>query len=153
MTPTLGQGANMAIENAASLSNYIAAVTKQTPMLSMEEVNLCLGTWAASRKPRTMAICLAPNALTRLESFATLPYRLIGIYILPHLGRWFADLASLIIIGAECLDFLPIPKRSLTSIISFENAPIEILAKTQYTKAIIDTRLRLSFTFAPLDYL
>lgn len=122
MTPNLGSGASIAIENAASLSNYIGDMLDSSEAIGpfLADINKCLSSWASSRKNRTKGICLSSSILTRLEALATWKHKIIALYIFPRLGDLLSDIATYAIVGAASLDFLPLPERSLESGIPFK---------------------------------
>ena len=130
MTPNLGQGASLAIENAASLSNYIAFMleTTGTMNLSVEDIHWYLSTWASSRKSRTKAICLSSNIFTRFEALATWRHKMITIHVIPRLWDVVGDVASRVIVGAKRLNFLPLPERSLGGTTPFKNSVHKVYA-------------------------
>ncbi|KAJ5716199.1 hypothetical protein N7493_008110 [Penicillium malachiteum] len=115
-TPNLGQGASLAIENAASLANHIVSILKtKNNEVMRAEISSGLNTWASVQMRRTKLICLTGNMLTRLETFATLKYRLVALYLVPYAGDLFADLVSMAVSGTRFLDFLPVPERCVNT--------------------------------------
>ncbi|KAF4635287.1 hypothetical protein G7Y89_g2803 [Cudoniella acicularis] len=91
MTPNLGAGGNAALTN--SLSSLRAYYEKQ--------------------HPRASIICDSANQLTRLESFRTVFHKLLALYVIPTLGDFLSDITCDSMVGAEILETLPKPPRSL----------------------------------------
>ncbi|KAJ5374169.1 Monooxygenase FAD-binding [Penicillium concentricum] len=122
-TPTLGLGANTAIEDAASLANCMASMleSESASCLSVEVINLYLSSWAAGRGSQAKAICITSNILTRFETLATWRHKIIMLHIIPHLGDIIADLLSYFIVGSEGLDSIPPSTRSLETAMPFRN--------------------------------
>jgi hypothetical protein len=116
-TPDAGQGGNAAIESAAAFTNRIYALVEKHKSAgtkpSLEEVDQTLKAYQAKREIRVSAILEAANAVTRLRALKTVSDRVITRYVLPFAGDFMADLFSHFVIGAEKLDCLPIPERSV----------------------------------------
>ncbi|RAK99276.1 FAD-dependent oxidoreductase [Aspergillus ibericus CBS 121593] len=121
MTPNIGQGGNSAIETVAALANHLASLRRKTPdrAPSLTELKTCLQTWQTERHDRAHKVWSAANAATRMEAGDTLYHRIIGQYMLPYLGSYLTDGMSELIKGAEKLDFLPVPARSLAGSIPY----------------------------------
>jgi hypothetical protein len=113
MTPNLGAGGNAAIESAAALANSLSGLTTSKP--SLEEVQNALTEFYTKRQLRANAICDLANDLTRIEALATLPDKIMALYAIPALGDFLTDVACDSIVGAEILNALPVPARSLTA--------------------------------------
>ncbi|KFZ24305.1 hypothetical protein V502_01200 [Pseudogymnoascus sp. VKM F-4520 (FW-2644)] len=110
MTPNLGAGGNAAIESAAALANSLSRIRERTP--SLATVQAALREFHLKRRHRAKYVCMAANALSRIEVLATLPEMVIANYGVP-LGDAMSDLTCEIMIGAEILEGLPPPARSL----------------------------------------
>ncbi|PYI07022.1 FAD/NAD(P)-binding domain-containing protein [Aspergillus sclerotiicarbonarius CBS 121057] len=115
MTPNIGQGGNSAIETVAALANHLASLRRQIPdrAPSLAELTTCLQAWQTERQDRAYKVWAAANEATRMEAGATLYHRVVAQYLLPYLGSYVPDGMSDLIKGAEKLDFLPVPGRSL----------------------------------------
>lgn len=111
MTPNLGAGGNAAIESAAALANSISKLKGPSP--STDEVRTVLKGFYVKRHGRANATIKSANDLTRIEALATLTDKIMGIYAIPALGDYLADITCDSMIGAEMLDSLPPPARSL----------------------------------------
>lgn len=110
MTPNLGAGGNAAIESAAALANSLSRIREPTPSLAAVQATLI--EFHLKRRHRAKYVCMAANALSRIEVLATLPEMIIANYGVP-LGDAMSDLTCEIMIGAEMLEGLPPPERSL----------------------------------------
>ncbi|PYH99444.1 hypothetical protein BO71DRAFT_313989, partial [Aspergillus ellipticus CBS 707.79] len=113
MTPNAGQGGNSAIESAVTPTNSLAKLVQSKSPLQLEDLDLCLQSWQKARKPRLTKIWNSAQDLTRLEACATFKHKLVALHLLPHLQTIILDKTSADIIGAEKLDCLPPPPRSL----------------------------------------
>ncbi|KAK8925528.1 FAD-dependent monooxygenase ltmM [Metarhizium anisopliae] len=112
MCPNIGQGANMAIEDAARLANLIH---KRLPLgkLSASEVDSMLREFTAAQKPRTNSICAQSEFLVRMHANQGIGRRLLGRYVIPFLNDAPAGLSGLSINNAVKLEFIDAPTRSL----------------------------------------
>lgn len=111
MTPNLGSGGVAALESAVALANSLAQIQSRQPTL--DDIRKALTNYQTKRSPRVHHICKEANGLTRLEALHTLAHKLLAFYAFPHLEPLLIDGFSSIIIGAESLDFLPLPERGL----------------------------------------
>jgi hypothetical protein len=121
VTPESGQGANQAIESAAALANHIHAMSQscgeKTPNLSA--IRTCLESFETKRKVRTKIIVAETNLHIRLFTQANRILKHVSIYIGPLLGDAAAGKPSARLIGAERVDYLPVPPRSLKGTMPF----------------------------------
>lgn len=111
MTPNLGAGGNAAIESAAALANSISKLKGTNP--STAEVGAALKEFYAKRHGRANATIKSANDLTRIEALATFADKVMAIHAIPALGDFLADVTCDSMVGAEMLDSLPPPARSL----------------------------------------
>lgn len=111
MTPNLGAGGNAAIESAAALANSISKLKSTTP--STDEVRTALKEFYVKRHDRANATIKAANDFTRVEALDTLTAKIMAIYVIPILGDFISDITCDSMVGAEMLDSLPPPARSL----------------------------------------
>ncbi|KUJ21599.1 FAD/NAD(P)-binding domain-containing protein [Mollisia scopiformis] len=112
VTPNAGAGGNAAIESAAALANSLATL-KNTKKPSLVEIQTALRQFYEKRHERANVIIETANKLTRIEALETLKDKAIVYYALPYLADSLVNRNSNSTIGAELLDFLPEPKRSL----------------------------------------
>ncbi|KAJ5738611.1 monooxygenase [Penicillium malachiteum] len=121
MTPNAGYGGNSAIESAASLSNYLTRLLKCNPSPETEDIDTCLQNWQTHRQLRLGKVWKSSHGLTRLEACETLKDRIIALHLLRFLKNTMINRASAIIVGAERLESLPLPSRSLRATVPFAN--------------------------------
>ncbi|RDW72366.1 FAD-dependent oxidoreductase [Aspergillus mulundensis] len=124
MTPNLGQGGNSAIESAAALANCLARLLQSSsdPTVSYTELDNYLQSWQEKRRPRAQRICKDAQGLTQLEALKTIKDRVVGLYLLPYLDEHLANTTSKTIVGAEKIEYLPAPARSLTCKMQFTDS-------------------------------
>nr|AFO69308.1 FAD dependent monooxygenase [Aciculosporium take] len=111
--PNIGQGANMAIEDAAQVANLISKAHSRPSKLSGPGIASMLDEFAALRRARTASICQQSEFLVRMHANQGFGRRLLGRYLVPLLNDVPAGLSSLSIRGAAKLDFADAPPRSL----------------------------------------
>lgn len=114
MTPNFGQGANSAIESAAALANTLHDMihTGGLHKPSDTEIDALLTSFSNPRRKRTKSMLKTARFLTRLQARDGLLNILIGRYIAPYAGDLPASMAGKVMVGAEKLNYLPVPKRS-----------------------------------------
>ena len=110
MTPNAGAGGNAAIESAAALTNALAKVANQPPTL--EAIQTALKDFQDNRRFRANSICEESNKFTRIEALATIPDKIMALYLIPNLGDFLTDVACDTITGAETLHSEPMPARA-----------------------------------------
>jgi hypothetical protein len=110
MTPNLGAGGNAAIESAAALANCLARLRPNPPL---DEIRKALQEFYNKRSLRANLICDAANQLTRIEALATPLERIMALHVIPLLGDFLTDITTDGIVGAELLESLPPPAKSL----------------------------------------
>lgn len=111
MTPNLGAGGNAAIESAAALANSLAKLKSPNP--SLVEVEAVLEEFYQKRYLRANSVIKTANELTRLETLTTLPNKIMALNIIPALGDFLSDITCDTMVGAELIESLPPPARSL----------------------------------------
>jgi salicylate hydroxylase/FAD dependent monooxygenase len=117
MTPNLGQGANCAIEDAAALTNKIHHALRgkhkhPANRLCDEEINNLLFEFSTIQVKRISKIYNASRIAVRLQTQASLIYRVVLRYLVPYAGDKPAKRVWKTLEGATVLDFIPIPPRS-----------------------------------------
>jgi hypothetical protein len=114
MTPNAGQGGNAAVESAASLTNHLVdLLKKQKAAPSIQEIEATLQQYEESRAVRIKAIWKMANQLSRLHSFESTIHKFMATQVLPRSGDFFIGVPCDNAIGAEKLECLPDPERSL----------------------------------------
>ncbi|CAG8894999.1 unnamed protein product [Penicillium egyptiacum] len=114
MTPNIGQGANMAIEDAASLANLLQSLRKGlgTWPPTDGQVKTLLQQYRSIRHGRVNSVYKSSRVLVRLHARDGLIKTLIGRYYVPYAGDLPAYIGSKSIADGVMCDFLPPPKRS-----------------------------------------
>ncbi|KAL4755992.1 FAD-dependent oxidoreductase [Aspergillus foveolatus] len=110
MTPNIGQGANMAIEDAARLASLLNHLvnsrTGQQPTAT--DVGAMLQDYRNSRYSRVQSIYNSSRFLVRFQARDGLFNTLFGRYYAPYAGDLPADMASKTIANGEVCAFLPL---------------------------------------------
>lgn len=115
MTPTLGQGANCAIEDAASLANsiYDGLKTKtHADRLSDDEIEYVLCRFSRVQFYRMTKIYKVSRVVARLLTCDNIFWWLILRYFIPYAGNVPAERALKIFEDAMTIKFVPLPLRS-----------------------------------------
>ena len=113
MTPNIGQGANMAIEDAAVLTNLLRRLLGDFPTSppTNDQIEMLLRRYRNIRFDRVDSIYRTSRFLVRFQARDGLLKTLFGRYYAPYAGDLPADMASKTIADGEMCDFLPPPKR------------------------------------------
>ncbi|KAJ5545480.1 FAD binding monooxygenase [Penicillium sp. DV-2018c] len=115
MTPNLGQGANCAIEDAASLANvlYDALKTGSYPRsLSDQEIDYHLSRFNKLRVDRVAGIYKASRLVVRLQTRDNLLWKFVLRYYVPYSGNDPIERAMKLLENAAALNYIPLPQRS-----------------------------------------
>lgn len=114
MTPNIGQGANMAIEDAAALTNLLRNLLTQggTSLPTGTQINTLLDQYRTIRYERVDSIYRSSRFLVRFQARDGILNSLLSRYYAPHAGDLPAEMASKTIADGVVCDFLPLPKRS-----------------------------------------
>lgn len=122
MTPNSGSGGMLAIESAAALANSMhrLALESDTGSLSKaQQIGRTLSNFEHTMHPRASAVIKSAAAVTRVQALRGIKERLITRYVLPYAGDLAANDACSSWIGAERIQYLPIPPRSLVGTTTF----------------------------------
>ncbi|KAL5335611.1 hypothetical protein BJX70DRAFT_374615 [Aspergillus crustosus] len=112
MTPNLGQGANLAIEDAAELANFLHDLTltardsKTKP--SAHEIDRLLQSFQRKHLPRVKHVCRMSALMCRIHTRDRLVYSLLGRYVAPYFNTLPAEFISATVHKAVVLDYLPL---------------------------------------------
>jgi hypothetical protein len=113
----------MSIESAASLANYLHRLfsnkTSKYNIPSKFEIAQCLTSFQSSRQPRARAATKRGNMVVKLFTQRTRTLRLVTRFLFPISGDGGQNAEAAEDIGAELVEFLPIPGRSLTGTMPF----------------------------------
>jgi hypothetical protein len=121
MTPNLGAGGNSAIESVAALSNLLNRLSKETGSKkpSPGAIRRSLQAYQEKRRTRIKETMKMANGLTRLQALKSTMEYFVAHLVVPNAGDFLADLFAEFQIGAELLDYLPPPPRSLDATMPF----------------------------------
>ncbi|KAL4901497.1 hypothetical protein BDW74DRAFT_187705 [Aspergillus multicolor] len=114
MTPNLGQGANMAMEDAASLASHLHTLINDTKdvgtgqHLTPASIESMLRAYRKMRFPRARSIYNMAWFLVRLHTRDGLFNILFGRYYAPYAGDVPADMASRSVADGDVCAFLPL---------------------------------------------
>jgi hypothetical protein len=121
MTPESGQGANQAIETAASLANHLKRMldscSEEAP--TSMRIEKCLRDFQTHRQPRAREAVRQTNMNVRVLSLQTPLLKFMIENVAPLLGDIQANQVSDRHIGAERVEFLPLPARSFSGTMRF----------------------------------
>ncbi|KAL5336889.1 hypothetical protein BJX70DRAFT_409554 [Aspergillus crustosus] len=110
MTPNIAQGANTAIEGAASLANALRLISLiHDP--SESEISSHLEEYAQRQHKRLRLIHAVSYSATRVHTRRGWVKKAMGRYVYPYTPGASLRTFSGIIAGAPCLDYLPLPRR------------------------------------------
>jgi FAD dependent monooxygenase len=112
MTPNLGQGANMAIEDAAALATRITNLRGYKSNLILpnpSDIERVLQQYRHARYSRVCSLYVTSKFLVRLQARDGLFHTLIGRYCIPYAGDLPADIASKTISGGAVCEFTSLP--------------------------------------------
>lgn len=114
MTPNIGQGANMAIEDAAVLANLLQSLRKGlgTWPPTDGQLQTLLEQYRSIRYGRVNSVYKSSRFLVRLHARDGLLKTLFGRYYVPYAGNLPAHIGSKSIADGVLCDFLPPPMRS-----------------------------------------
>jgi 2-polyprenyl-6-methoxyphenol hydroxylase-like FAD-dependent oxidoreductase len=111
LTPNIAQGANLAIESAASLANVLYQVRDMHKPSAMA-VQDCLEQYVRNHRRRLRGIHAFSRFVTRVQSRQGYFLPLFSRYLYPWSGDFTFFLLADIIAGAVALDYIPLPQRS-----------------------------------------
>ncbi|KAL3452581.1 hypothetical protein BJX65DRAFT_293076 [Aspergillus insuetus] len=116
MTPNFGQGANTAIEDAATLASLLQRLVSKTSFQkpSLAQIRNTLKEYQDARYPRVRRLYNDSSTICRFHARDNIVYRLIGRYYIPYATNLPADLASRAFADGDVLRFLPVPACSGT---------------------------------------
>jgi hypothetical protein len=76
------------------------------------------------RLPRAAATFKTSNDATRLEALKSSKEEFLVLSVIPRIGDWLINQIALNIVGAEKLDYLPVPTRSFQGTMRFNQASL-----------------------------
>ncbi|KAL7626884.1 hypothetical protein AAE478_003658 [Parahypoxylon ruwenzoriense] len=112
MAPNIGQGANMAIEDAARLASLLSKRLSAGKLSSLG-IDMLLQEFTAVRQARTKSICTQSEFLVRMQANQGIGRRFLGRYLIPFLNDAPAGFSGLSMNGAARIEYIDLPLRSL----------------------------------------
>ena len=121
MTPNSGAGGMAAIESAASLANslYRLAITHDSYLPNAYQVSNALALFEGAVKMRATEAIKGAAAVTRVQALRGFKDWVVAHYAIPFAGDFIVDQSCETWVGAAKIDYLPIPRRSLTGNMPF----------------------------------
>jgi FAD dependent monooxygenase len=148
MTPNTGQGANCAIEDAATLAtllnNLVDVANAKLP--SDAEIEALLQRYRKIRYSRVKSIYKTSRFLVRLQARDGFLKVVFGRYFVPYAGDLPAELGSKAIADGEVVGFLPLPSRSGPGWVDYSSKGRGWAQTLQFALAIILLALVLRWT-------
>ena len=123
MTANHGQAGNNAIESAAALANQLyalnAAHKNTTKPIQTGEITSALKKWQAKRQARIEATCKEAALVCRYSVLDSIMAYVFHYVLVPNSQSLIINMQCGNIIGAELLEWLPVPQRSLKGSMGF----------------------------------
>ncbi|KAJ5294985.1 FAD binding domain protein [Penicillium antarcticum] len=111
MTPNTGQAGNNAIESAAALANQLQRLHDEGPVTS-ETIRLALRKWQEKRQARVNATVKEAAMVCRLQALDSRMAPFVMNYVVPNAIESLLRLVTGTLIGAEIIEYLPVPAQS-----------------------------------------
>lgn len=118
MVPNLGQGGNMAIQDATTLASCLADLKSISPRPTTAEIHQCLDTWQKIRFDTVQRAWNASHWLIRLETFSSTKDFILGRFIVPLLDNYIANQLCTILQGEDTHQEQP-PENYQSSLLGF----------------------------------
>ncbi|OTB00786.1 hypothetical protein M426DRAFT_324032 [Hypoxylon sp. CI-4A] len=112
MTPNIGMGANMAIEDIVVLCNHLhALVTKHKgKKVPFADVKKALIAYEAERRPRTYQVMEFSHGITELQAWTSYKLKQFTKWVLPYTSKtYFPNAIAEVIRGAPRLHYVNVP--------------------------------------------
>ena len=111
MTPNHGQAGNNAIESAAALANQLKKV-HDDGLITSQTISSALRRWQEKRWVRVNATVKEAAAVCRMQALDSRVAYYIMNYVVPNATESLLTLVTDTLIGAEILEYLPVPTKS-----------------------------------------
>ena len=111
MTPNHGQAGNNAIESAAALANQLKKV-HDDGLITSQTIKSALRKWQEKRWVRVNATVKEAAAICRMQALDSPMAYYIMNYVVPNATESLLTLVTNTLIGAEILEYLPVPVQS-----------------------------------------
>ncbi|KOC07347.1 FAD binding domain protein [Aspergillus flavus AF70] len=111
MTPNTGQAGNNAIESAAALANQLQRLHTEGPITS-QSIKSALRKWQEKRQARVKATVKEAAMVCRIQALDSRMAPFVMNYVVPNATESLLRLVTGTLIGAEIIEYLPVPARS-----------------------------------------
>ncbi|KAJ5120787.1 FAD binding domain-containing protein [Penicillium bovifimosum] len=111
MTPNTGQAGNNAIESAAALANQLQRLHNEAPITS-QKIESALRKWQEKRQAPVNATVKEAAMVCRLQALDGRMASFVMNYVVPNASESFLKLVTATLIGAEIIEYLPVPAQS-----------------------------------------
>ncbi|THC93325.1 hypothetical protein EYZ11_007181 [Aspergillus tanneri] len=111
MTPNTGQAGNNAIESAAALANQLQRLHDEGPITS-QTIKSALCKWQEKRQARVNATVKEAAMVCRLQALDSRMAPFVMNYVVPNATESLLRLVTGTLIGAEIIEYLPVPDQS-----------------------------------------
>ncbi|KAM3512971.1 hypothetical protein MY11210_003371 [Beauveria gryllotalpidicola] len=112
MTPNHGQAGNNAVESAAALANQLRRIQEEGNFTT-EAIESALRGWQDKRQSRINATVREAAAICRMQALDSRLAYMVMNYIVPNAIETLLSMVTDTLIGAEILEYLPVPAKSL----------------------------------------
>lgn len=123
MTANHGQAGNNAIESAAALANQLytlnASHKKSPQSIQTSEISSAFRKWQAKRQARIEATCKEAALVCRYSVLDSIMAYVFHYILVPNSQSLLINMQCGNIVGAELLEWLPVPPRSLKGTMGF----------------------------------
>ncbi len=111
MTPNHGQAGNNAIESAAALANQLKKI-HDDGLITSQTIKSALRKWQEKRWVRVNATVKEAAAVCRMQALDSRMAYYVMNYVVPNATESLLTLVTNTLIGAEILEYLPVPTQS-----------------------------------------
>lgn len=112
MTPNTGQAGNNAIESAAALANELKKI-HDGGLATPQVIRSALQRWQEKRWARVHATVKEAAVMCRMQALDSPMASFIMNYVVPNVTESLLTVVTNTVIGAEILEYLPVPRQSL----------------------------------------
>jgi hypothetical protein len=112
MTANHGQAGNNAVESAASLVNHLKKI-HDADNVTPETIKTTFRKWQAKRQVRIDSTFKEAAEICRMQALDSFTAKATVFGLLPYAEEYVASLFVNVLIGAEVLEYLPVPARAL----------------------------------------
>lgn len=116
MTANQGSGGNAAIESVAAMANQLKRLQEESSShsapVSSQEVRKAFSAWKAKRQARIDSTVKNAAKFCRMQGLESWGDFVTVFYVLPNASDYITALFTQAQIGAEVLEYLPLPERS-----------------------------------------